>query len=136
MIRNARLAEPASVAGDDEDVHSFVERRLVERLGDAGRRLHTGRSRNEQVSLDLRLYLRRRTPRLQQALVQVIDALADEAGEITGQLDKKLREETNALRTVVSGLQNQVNELRDELREARLVPQLDFKGRRARPAAT
>ena len=42
---------------DDEDVHSFVERLLVERLGEAGRRLHTGRSRNEQVSLDLRLYL-------------------------------------------------------------------------------
>ncbi len=46
-------------------MHSFVERLLVERLGDAGRRLHTGRSRNEQVSLDLRLYLRRRIPLLQ-----------------------------------------------------------------------
>ena len=55
-------AEPAFVDGPDEDVHSFVERLLVERLGDAGRRLHTGRSRNEQVSLDLRLYLRRRIP--------------------------------------------------------------------------
>src|ERR1043165_3650807 len=53
-------ADPAVVDGQDEDVHSFVERLLVERLGDAGRRLHTGRSRNEQVSLDLRLYLRRR----------------------------------------------------------------------------
>ena len=59
--------DPASVAGPDEDVHSFVERKLVERIGDAGRRLHTGRSRNEQVSLDLRLYLRRRIPLLQQA---------------------------------------------------------------------
>ena len=36
--------------GADEDVHSFVERQLVARIGDAGRRLHTGRSRNEQVS--------------------------------------------------------------------------------------
>src|SRR5438046_1573900 len=36
-------AQPTSVGGADEDVHSFVERRLVERLGDAGRRLHTGR---------------------------------------------------------------------------------------------
>src|SRR6266852_4680859 len=52
-------AEPAYVSGPDEDVHSFVERLVVERLGDAGRRLHTGRSRNEQVSVDLRLYLRR-----------------------------------------------------------------------------
>src|SRR6185436_20122203 len=56
--------DPAFVAGDDEDVHSFVERQLVARAGDAGRRLHTGRSRNEQVSLDLRLYLRRRIPLL------------------------------------------------------------------------
>src|SRR5689334_9444024 len=59
---------PESVAGPDEDVHSFVERRLIERIGDAGRRLHTGRSRNEQVSLDLRLYLRRRIPLLQKDL--------------------------------------------------------------------
>ena len=49
-------------------MHSFVERQLVERIGDAGRRLHTGRSRNEQVSLDLRLYLRRRIPLLQHGL--------------------------------------------------------------------
>ena len=53
-------ADPTWVSGSDEDVHSFVERQLVERIGDAGRRLHTGRSRNEQVSLDLRLFLRRR----------------------------------------------------------------------------
>ena len=53
-------ADPAWVSGPDEDVHSFVERQLVERIGDTGRRLHTGRSRNEQVSLDLRLFLRRR----------------------------------------------------------------------------
>ena len=56
------------MAGPDEDVHSFVERQLVERIGDAGRRLHTGRSRNEQVSLDLRLYLQRRIPLLQRAV--------------------------------------------------------------------
>src|SRR3989442_4132131 len=58
-------SNPAFVDGPDEDIHSFVERVLVERIGDAGRRLHTGRSRNEQVSLDLRLYLRRRIPLLQ-----------------------------------------------------------------------
>jgi argininosuccinate lyase len=71
--------DPAWVNGPDEDVHSFVERQLVARIGDAGRRLHTGRSRNEQVSVDLRLYLRRRIPRLQQALRAVITALADQA---------------------------------------------------------
>ena len=73
-------SNPAFVDGGDEDVHSFVERLLVERLGDAGRRLHTGRSRNEQVSLDLRLYLRRRIPRLQRGVAAVIDALAAQAG--------------------------------------------------------
>ena len=72
-------ANPAWVAGPDEDVHSFVERQLIARVGDAGRRLHTGRSRNEQVSLDLRLYVRRRIPLLQQLLVRVIAALADQA---------------------------------------------------------
>ena len=70
---------PASVAGPDEDVHSFVERRLIERIGDAGRRLHTGRSRNEQVSLDLRLYLRRRIPLLQKDLATLVGACADQA---------------------------------------------------------
>jgi argininosuccinate lyase len=70
---------PESVAGPDEDVHSYVERRLIERVGDAGRRLHTGRSRNEQVSLDLRLYLRRRIPLLQEALVALVTACADQA---------------------------------------------------------
>ena len=71
--------DPAWVAGDDEDVHSFVERQLVARVGDAGRRLHTGRSRNEQVSLDLRLYLRRRIPLLQHKLRAAITAFADQA---------------------------------------------------------
>ncbi len=71
--------DPSWVNGDDEDVHSFVERQLVERIGDAGRRLHTGRSRNEQVSVDLRLYLRRRIPRLQQKLRATIAAFADQA---------------------------------------------------------
>jgi argininosuccinate lyase len=72
-------SEPDFVSGADEDVHSFVERLLVEQLGDAGRRLHTGRSRNEQVSLDLRLYLRRRIPLLQRGVAGVIGALADQA---------------------------------------------------------
>jgi argininosuccinate lyase len=72
-------AEPAFVDGPDEDVHSFVERLLVERLGDAGRRLHTGRSRNEQVSVDLRLYLRRRIPLLQRGVERAVAALARQA---------------------------------------------------------
>ena len=67
------------VNGSDEDVHSFVERLLVESLGDSGRRLHTGRSRNEQVSVDLRLYLKRRIPLIQRAIGGVVLALVDQA---------------------------------------------------------
>jgi argininosuccinate lyase len=76
--------DPTWVNGPDEDIHSFVERQLVERIGDAGRRLHTGRSRNEQVSVDLRLYLRRRIPLLQQGLRSAIEAFvhqAEQAGD-------------------------------------------------------
>jgi argininosuccinate lyase len=69
----------SQAARGDEDVHSFVERELISRVGDAGRRLHTGRSRNEQVSLDLRLYLKRRVPQLQKRVVALIDTLADKA---------------------------------------------------------
>jgi len=78
-MRDRGRSDASSIDGPDEDVHSFVERLLVERLGDAGRRLHTGRSRNEQVSLDLRLYLRRRIPMLQRAIAGVVDALAAQA---------------------------------------------------------
>jgi argininosuccinate lyase len=78
LLERARR-DPGFVSGPDEDVHSFVERVLVERLGDAGRRLHTGRSRNEQVSVDLRLYLRRRIPLLQRAVARVVQAIAAQA---------------------------------------------------------
>ena len=67
--------DPDFLTGADEDVHAFVERQLVERVGDVGRRLHTGRSRNEQVSLDLRLYLRRRIPVIQQTVTRLVAAL-------------------------------------------------------------
>jgi len=70
----------SAAAAQDEDVHSFVERELIARVGDAGRRLHTGRSRNEQVAVDLRLYLKRRIPELQRAIKTLAAALADQAG--------------------------------------------------------
>jgi len=69
----------SDVAKADEDVHSFVERELVARVGDAGRRLHTGRSRNEQVSLDLRLYLKRRIPQIQATISTLVRVLARQA---------------------------------------------------------
>ncbi len=69
----------SEAARNDEDVHAFVERELVQRVGDAGRRLHTGRSRNEQVAVDLRLYLRRRVPLLQRALAALVGVLTEQA---------------------------------------------------------
>ncbi len=46
------------ITGEYEDIHSFVEASLIERIGEAGKKLHTGRSRNDQVALDMRLYTR------------------------------------------------------------------------------
>jgi argininosuccinate lyase len=74
------LAKGIPLESDDEDVHAFVERELIALVGDAGRRLHTGRSRNEQVAVDLRLYLKRRLPVLQEGIVGVADTLLDLAG--------------------------------------------------------
>jgi argininosuccinate lyase len=69
---------------EDEDVHSFVERELIARIGDAGRRLHTGRSRNEQVSVDFRLYLMRRIPAIQRAIATLVEAFVHQA-DLAGQ---------------------------------------------------
>src|SRR5260370_772484 len=60
-----------------EDVHSFVELRLVEMIGDAGRKLHTGRSRNDQVATDLRLWLREQIDSIAQGLREAQSALLD-----------------------------------------------------------
>ena len=60
-----------------EDIHSFVEATLTDRIGDAGKKLHTGRSRNDQIALDERLYLRRVIPDLQKAVASLIRTLAE-----------------------------------------------------------
>ena len=79
-VRAAVGADPSLLdRAEDEDVHSFVERELIARIGDAGRRLHTGRSRNEQVSVDFRLYLRRQIRAVARAVTDVVAALADQA---------------------------------------------------------
>ena len=46
------------ITSEYEDIHSFVEANLIDRIGDAGKKLHTGRSRNDQVALDMKLYVR------------------------------------------------------------------------------
>jgi len=60
-----------------EDVHSFVEARLVELIGETGRKLHTGRSRNDQVATDLRLWLRGEIDRLNSVITTTQTALLD-----------------------------------------------------------
>lgn len=75
-IENGSLA----IEGEYEDIHSFIEGILTDRIGDAGKRLHTARSRNDQVALDLRLNLRSECDeiaKLIQELVKVISQLAE-----------------------------------------------------------
>jgi argininosuccinate lyase len=62
-----------------EDVHHFVERQLVTRIGDVGYKLHSGRSRNEQIATDLRLYVRTAIDELRKELADVCSAFTDRA---------------------------------------------------------
>jgi argininosuccinate lyase len=72
------------VEGPDEDVHSWIERTLTERIGEAGARLHTARSRNDQVATAFRLWLREETARLDRSIVLLMDALTLQADETIG----------------------------------------------------
>ena len=62
-----------------EDIHMFVEQVLTERLGDVGKKLHTARSRNDQVALDIRLYLRDEIAQLRTLVIGLISALTQQA---------------------------------------------------------
>ena len=62
-----------------EDIHMFVEAELTKRIGDTGKRLHTARSRNDQVALDIRLYLRDETNEIIALLKDLIGAIAEQA---------------------------------------------------------
>ena len=78
-IDEGRLAiDPAA-----EDIHSFVEGVLTERLGDTGRKLHTARSRNDQVALDIRLTLRDYSHTLQAYIVELVKVICRKAAENT-----------------------------------------------------
>lgn len=64
-----------------EDIHTFIEQTLTQRIGDAGKRLHTGRSRNDQVALDVRLYLRDECNSVLELLKGLIDSLSSKGEE-------------------------------------------------------
>ena len=67
-----------------EDIHSFIEAELTKRLGDAGKKVHTGRSRNDQVAVDLRLWALDAAEAVSQRLLGVIKALTDKAEKEAG----------------------------------------------------
>jgi len=67
-----------------EDVHTFVEQALIARIGDAGKKLHTARSRNDQVALDMKLYARNAAEEIVYSLKTLVAALADKAEAYKG----------------------------------------------------
>jgi argininosuccinate lyase len=64
-----------SITTDVEDIHSFVEAELIRRIGDDGKRLHTGRSRNDQVALDMRLWTRNETHEIRHHLLHLEEVI-------------------------------------------------------------
>ena len=76
-----KAAESAAFLDDDdaEDVHHFVEKQLVALIGETGYKLHSGRSRNEQIATDLRLYVRATIDQLRHELAELCSVLADRA---------------------------------------------------------
>ncbi len=63
------------ITSEYEDIHSFVEANLIERIGDTGKKLHTGRSRNDQVALDMKLYIRDEILALDKLLKDMLETL-------------------------------------------------------------
>jgi argininosuccinate lyase len=63
------------ITDEYEDIHSFVEANLIDRLGDTGKKLHTGRSRNDQVALDMRLYIRREVKETDELLHKLLSTI-------------------------------------------------------------
>ncbi|MBO5145195.1 MAG: argininosuccinate lyase [Lachnospiraceae bacterium] len=63
------------ITDEYEDIHSFVEANLIDRIGDAGKKLHTGRSRNDQVALDMKLYTRHEIVEINSLLKELLEAV-------------------------------------------------------------
>ena len=74
-IREDVEAGRLDVSTQYEDVHSFVEAILIDRIGDAGKKMHTGRSRNDQVALDMKLYVRGEVLTIQEELKELLNTL-------------------------------------------------------------
>ncbi len=70
-VANGKL----EITSEYEDIHSFVEANLIKRIGDTGKKLHTGRSRNDQVALDMRLYVRKSIAETDEALRGLLEVI-------------------------------------------------------------
>ena len=85
QVAEQAAASPAFLQDDSaEDVHHFVEKRLVERIGETGYKLHSGRSRNEQIATDLRLYARDALDRTREQVANCIAVLLERAEQAGG----------------------------------------------------
>ena len=76
-IRNDVEEGRLEITHEYEDIHSFVEANLTQRIGDAGKKLHTGRSRNDQVALDMKLYVRSEVVEISEQLKKLLETLLD-----------------------------------------------------------
>lgn len=79
LLAKAKAGELDFSQTDEEDIHAFVEAELTKQLGDIGRKLHTGRSRNDQVATDFRLWVKDHVSMLRRDLIAVITALTSVA---------------------------------------------------------
>ena len=68
------------ITSEYEDIHSFVEAVLIDRIGDAGKKMHTGRSRNDQVALDMKLYTRDEIKELNHLVKEMMEVLLEDHG--------------------------------------------------------
>ena len=75
------IEEGKLIIKDAEDIHTFVEQELTARIQDSGKRLHTARSRNDQVALDMRMYVKEELQTIRSLTLDMIDALCERAQE-------------------------------------------------------
>ena len=76
-IKEEVTAGTLEITDEYEDIHSFVEANLIDRLGDTGKKLHTGRSRNDQVALDMRLYTRKQVAAVDAELEDMLQTILE-----------------------------------------------------------
>ena len=69
------LRKQNEITSKYEDIHSFVEANLIDRIGDTGKKLHTGRSRNDQVALDMKLYVRDEIVEIKALVLELMNTL-------------------------------------------------------------